>query len=84
MEKKTEQLDPTKATEQGEHDGKTLDEETTGKLAGGNYGAPSRCPQCGEWNMEITAELIQGGPDAGRLEVHLFCPSCGYTDWWDW
>lgn len=81
---KPEELDSAEVAEPEEHDGKPLDEEMAARLTGGNYGEPSRCPQCGGWRLEVTAELIQGGPDAGRLEVNLLCLDCGYTDWWDW
>ena len=84
MEEKPRKLDAAKIAELKKKGVKLLDEETVRKIAGGNYGEPSRCPMCGGSHLQVSAELIQGGPDAGRTEVFLFCPDCGYEDWWDW
>lgn len=84
MEREGRKLDVEKIAELKKRGLKLLDEEIAKKVAGGNYGEPTRCPQCGNMNLEVYAERIEAGHDAGRMEVSIFCPSCGYEDWWDW
>ena len=58
-------------------------EEMPGKAARASFGVPTYCPWCGG-SVDYKTELIQAGPDCGRLEVHVWCTSCDYTDCYDW
>lgn len=84
MERKLKKLDASRIEELKKYGVKPLNEASLSAITGGSYGEPSRCPQCGGFQLEVSAQLIQGGPDAGRMEVVIFCPQCGYEDWWDW
>ena len=83
MEREGGKLDAEKIAELKKRGLKLLDEETVKKIAGGYYGEPSSCPLCGNTQLEVYAERIDAGHDAGRMEVSIFCPSCGYEDWYD-
>ena len=37
---------------------KPLNEESLSAITGGSYGEPSRCPQCGGSQLEVSAQLI--------------------------
>ena len=80
MDRKLKKLDAAKIAELKQYESRPLDQKELAKIAGGNFG-PSCCPVCGGSVQEITSR-IYGGPDAGRLEVIIFCPHCGFEEWW--
>ncbi len=81
MDRNLKKLDAAKIAELKQYEAKTLDKEELAEIAGGNFG-PSFCPRCGGDKIQEFTQRIEGGPDAGRLEVIVFCPQCGYEEWW--
>ena len=49
----------------------------------GGYPGPdmSCCPACGGDLIRETY-LIKGGPEAGKTEIGVYCPFCGYEEYW--
>lgn len=82
MERKFKKLDAAKVAELEKYDKKPLDAKALEGVAGGSFGAPSCCPECGSYRLQVIAELIQGGYGAGHYNVFLYCPACDYEEYW--
>ena len=84
MHRKFRKLDAAEVAELKKYETVPVDDETLAKVAGGDPPGMTTCPWCGTY-MSYSMELITGGPDAGRYEVTVHCPQCGYEAWWgDW
>ena len=80
MDRNLKKLDAAKIAELKQYESRKLNQEELAKIAGGSFG-PSCCPRCGGSIEEIITR-IEGGPDAGRLQVIVYCHHCGYEEWW--
>ena len=78
MDGKHIKLDTAKIDELKKH-AKPLDKEMISHVSGGRD--ITSCPWCGG-ELRATKHLIEGGPDAGEIEIFVYCLSCDYQDWW--
>ena len=82
MERKLKKLTRAEAEALKQYETKPLDAEQLDKVAGGYPGPEMNCcPACGGDLIRETY-LIKGGPEAGKTEIGVYCPFCGYEEYW--